>query len=137
MQPLPSTRVGQIAIHRHPLEVGTSRLMATTRRLIQRCRVALIRMDRIDPECKEPLDAAWLQSFRLASEAHMAMLKEQRMRAQLVEGKAPELSEEEYRRELDLLARDAVLVLPREQLDEWLAERDARDRDVVRRADKP
>lgn len=97
--------------------------MGITTRLLARCRRALIRLDNRDPDCLEPVGEAWLAEYTAASQAHMKMLLEQRMRMQLVGGDAPKLSDSEYRAELEALARDAIMALPQEKLDAWLAER--------------
>ena len=120
---VPTTAIGGVVTHRHPLEVGSSRLMGITTRLLARCRRALIRLDARDPDCHERVGDDWLAEYAAASQVHMKLLLEQRQRMQLVSGDAPKLSDSEYRAELEELARDAVLALPQEKLDQWLAER--------------
>lgn len=120
---VPTVAIGGIVTHRHPLEVGSSRLVGITTRLLSRCRRALVRLDKRDPDCLEPVGEEWLAEYQTAAQIHMKMLLEQRQRMQLVSGDAPKLSDSEYRAELEALARDAVLALPQEKLDQWLAER--------------
>jgi hypothetical protein len=117
-------RIGGITTHRHPLEVGTSRLLGLIRRVMARSRRSLVHLEKHDPGGSKLIPEELLAQIKTAGDLHCKLLAEQRHRLALVDGNAPQLSEAEYHAEIEALAHDAVLALPRAQLDAWLAERE-------------
>lgn len=116
MIPVATPTIGDVQLRRHILDREAAGLAKIAQRLGLRLRASLRQLaDGVLP------DGEWRETYRWYQDTVLGLLKEQRMRSTLKDGRPP-LTDEEYNTELTALARETLHGMSRTEVEQLLKE---------------